>query len=89
MLVETILDTAFIRECGRGPQGCLSRNLEKTGPSAFRRIYLFDTMEKIVQSILLNRIHKEIEEKHALSDNEHDFRKIRSIIGIQKSSEPS
>jgi hypothetical protein len=51
------------------------------GPSAYRPICLLDTMGKILENVLVERLNAEIEAKGAMSEAQYGFRKGRSTFG--------
>lgn len=53
-------------------------------PSSYRPICLLDTMGKILERIIYNRLLPVIEEKGALSERQYGFRKSRSTIDAVK-----
>lgn len=54
---------------------------KKPGPSAFRPICLLNTTAKLMENVIVSRLHDEIEARHLLNDSQYGFRRGRSTIG--------
>lgn len=55
--------------------------IPKGGAGKYRPICLLDTAGKVLENILVARLHKELEELQALSDSQYGFRKGCSTFG--------
>lgn len=53
-------------------------------PSSYRPLCMLDTMGKLLESLLLNRLEVNVEEMGGLSDMQHGFRKGKSTVGAIK-----
>lgn len=49
-------------------------------PSSYRPICLLDTMGKILEKVIYNRLLPAVEERHGLSDRQFGFRRARSTV---------
>lgn len=54
---------------------------KKPGPSAYRPICLLDTSAKLMENLIVDRLHDEIEKNNLLSDSQYGFRRGRGTIG--------
>lgn len=53
-------------------------------PSSYRPICLIDTCGKLLESIICNRLHVNVEECNGLSDHQYGFRRAKSTIDAIK-----